>query len=149
MHAIFSHAAGLPVHTSPDTPAAQRDLPETAAKNFAIAAPLQPATERLPRKRTHAHTTRTPQHTYGAADTAQQTQHSTHSTAQPQMMSTARWGTAPNGGRAVLPPRGWSIRPPPGACGRVAGACQITSQCSLITSSFCSAPSAWHLSAEL
>ena len=113
MHAIFSHAAGLPVHTSPDTPAAQRDLPETAAKDFAVAAPLQPATERLPRKRTHAHTTRTPQHTYGAADTAQQTQHSTHSTAQPQMMSTARWGTAPNGGRAVLPPRGWSIRPPP------------------------------------
>ena len=29
------------------------------------------------------------------------------------MMSTARWGTAPNEGRAVLPPWGWSIRPPP------------------------------------
>ena len=56
------------------------------------------------------------------------------------MMSTARWGTAPNEGRAVLPPWGWSIRPPPGACGRVAGACETTWQCSLFNSSFCSAP---------
>ena len=128
----------------PDTPAAQRGLPGNAAKKFAIAAPSQPATERRPSKRTHAHTTRTPnthtakqrRHTiHSTAQTAQhnpkccphlntaaakeqapqslrlldkvpertfcwhvaaqQAQRSTPHPAQPQMMSTACWGTAP------------------------------------------------------
>ena len=51
--------------------------PNKRCQECRVAAPLQPATDRLRRKRTHAHTTRTP-HT----DMAQQTQHSKHSTAQ-------------------------------------------------------------------
>ena len=71
------------------------------------------ASNRQATPQTHTRTHHThPPHTYGAADTTQQTQHSTHSTAQPQMMSTARWGTAPNGGGRCSPlGGGQSARP--------------------------------------
>ena len=71
------------------------------------------ASNRQATPQTHTRTHHThPSHTYGAADITQQTQHSTHSTAQPQMMSTARWGTAPNGGGRCSPlGGGQSARP--------------------------------------